>query len=287
MKLKQADGFLTVDPKPTTEELKRFYQEKYFASANANQYTSEYTTDELLNKRIDCEEAASIIGDQPSKNLLDIGCGEGFFMEYFSNLGWNVRGLDFTADGILTFHPHLKDVTEIGDLFAGLDNIIKAGSKFEFVSLNNVLEHVIYPLELLQKLRLILTDNGICRIRVPNDNSWLQRLIVEKGFGPQDYWYCAPEHLNYMSTNEFQETLENNGLQVMAMFGDFPIELFLLNQNSNYKADVAKGKAAHKARIIFENKFFEKDITKFLRFRKVCAEAGISRNSTAYVRLRK
>lgn len=51
MKLKRADGFLTVDPKPTTEALARFYQEKYFASANANQYASEYTTDELLNKR--------------------------------------------------------------------------------------------------------------------------------------------------------------------------------------------------------------------------------------------
>lgn len=283
VKLTEFKGFLTVEPKPSSETLRAFYQEKYFAADTGNQYAAAYSPEEVTNKLLDCHEAALVLGAR-SGRLLDVGCGEGYFMGYFAARGWEVAGLDFTADGVAAFNPEVADRVRTGDLFGLLDEEIGAGRRYDFVTCNNVLEHVVDPLGLLDRLHNLIAADGICRLRAPNDNSWLQESLVARDLAPADYWVCPPEHLNYFNGEALQRVLVEADYEIADLFGDFPIELYLLNAASNYKLDRAKGKAAHHARVAFENALYEHSRVQFFALRRAFAHASVGRNTTAYIK---
>ena len=57
---------------------------------------------------------------------LEVGFGEGFFLDWFAGRGWDVRGIDFTDDGLRAFFPHLIERVTVGDAFALLDALLAA-----------------------------------------------------------------------------------------------------------------------------------------------------------------
>ena len=93
------DGFYQIAEMPTEEEVANHYREKYYQS-NAAQYQSSYSQEEVeyhinQGKRYKAwipEEAL-----QDGKTVLDVGCGEGFCMEYFRNAGYSVTSLELLA----------------------------------------------------------------------------------------------------------------------------------------------------------------------------------------------
>ena len=90
MELKRnAFGYLEVIPKPSKKELAAYYNAKYFNNDAAdNPYSASYTEEEILHKQIDAAEC-EYFARADHKRLLDIGCGEGFFMSCFSKRGFS------------------------------------------------------------------------------------------------------------------------------------------------------------------------------------------------------
>src|SRR3546814_8532634 len=101
--------------------------------------------------------------------MIYVGCGEGVSLEFFRNAGWVVRGLDFSAAGVESKNPGCRDALVVGDVFSLLQKEIEAGEKYDTVWLQNVLEHVIDPVDLLQSLRRLVTEKGLAVVTVPND----------------------------------------------------------------------------------------------------------------------
>ncbi|WP_299616735.1 bifunctional 2-polyprenyl-6-hydroxyphenol methylase/3-demethylubiquinol 3-O-methyltransferase UbiG [Pelagibius sp.] len=284
MLLTTADGFATVTEKPTPQELEAFYNDLYFGEDSKNQYAKDYTDKEILHKYIDCREAGAVSG-LSSGSLLDVGCGEGFFLKYFSERDWAVRGLDFTAQGVERHFPELIDRLETGNLFELLTREAEGGARYDLVVCNNVLEHVIDPLKLLEDLKGVVAPGGVVRLAVPNDGSWLQQLVVELGHARPDFWVCPPEHLSYFTVESLQALLERVGWHLREILTAFPIELYQVNDASNYARERSLGRAAHFARVDFEVALCEQSLEKLLAFRCGCAAAGIGRNMAAYMTL--
>ncbi len=273
-------GFMEVTPKPEEKELEQYYNSKYFG-ANKGQYTATYTSEELINKQIQGHEALRFAAPG-SKTVFDIGCGEGFLLDYLNRQGWDVHGADFTLDGISKFFPHLRDRIVTGNIFQTIDEAILQGRMFDLVVCNNVLEHVIDPMRLLRGIKSLLKPNGVCRIVVPNDDSQIQHEIVSQKFAEPNFWVVTPDHLNYFNSESFQATLRESGLKMKALLGDFPIDFFLLNPDSNYKKDSTKGKNCHFARVMLENLLAQESMDKLIAFREGCAKSGLGRTLIAY-----
>ena len=123
------------------------------------------------------------------------------------------------------------------------------------------------------------------RLIVPNDDSYLQHELVRRNFAKPDFWVCPPEHLNYFIVDTFRAIIKAAGFKLDLMLGEFPVDMFLFNPDSNYQLDPAKGKNSHYARIHLENMIAGQSIEKLIAFRKGCAEAGVGRDLVAYLSL--
>ena len=53
--------------------------------------------------------------------------------------------------------------------------------KFDLIWLGNVLEHVLDPVDLLLKLRRLVTPLSIVIVTVPNDGNEYQEMLLEEG----------------------------------------------------------------------------------------------------------
>jgi len=279
-------GFFEAHPRPSAQELKRYYEDAYFRrNAARNQAPYAYTDEEIAHREITVDETQHACGMRAGR-MLEIGVGEGFFLESFHRRGWEVRGLDFSADELKLRFPQLASLVQVGDVFELIaSNAAFAAGQFDLVACNNVLDHVLDPLALAGQLRRLLAPGGVCRIAVPNDGSWLQREVVRRGLADDAFWVAYPDHLNYFDEASLRALLGEAGWQVDSVYGEFPIELFLLNPESNYARDKARGRNCHHARVAFEVALFNHAPARMFEFRRACAAAGMGRTLAAYLRL--
>jgi 2-polyprenyl-3-methyl-5-hydroxy-6-metoxy-1,4-benzoquinol methylase len=276
-------GWFEIQPKPTAAALAAYYNDKYYGG-DRGQYAHAYTDEELEHKRLAPAEAEHVWGRAPGR-LLEVGFGEGFFLDWFATRGWRVEGVDFTDAGLRAFFPHLIDKVTVGDAFALLDAVIARGEVYDLVVCNNVVEHVLDPQVLLQQLRRIVAPGGLLRLAAPNDGSWLHREIVARGLADPAFWVAAPDHLSYFDADSLPRVLAANGWAVAELLGEFPIDLFLLDPDTAYTRDPSKGRGCHFARVAFETGLWRRrSLDAVLEFRRGCARAGVGRNLVAYAR---
>jgi 2-polyprenyl-3-methyl-5-hydroxy-6-metoxy-1,4-benzoquinol methylase len=278
-------GFMTLRDPPSYSELRAYYRDRYYSKKDgSSHYAYDYDARELEHKRIAPVEIERSFGSSKGR-MLEIGVGEGFSLAHFHGLGWDVRGVDFTRDGLAHFHPHLMDAVVEGDIYEYLEDVISRGETFDGIICSHVLEHVLDPMGLLSRLKSIVAPGGKVRISTPNDGSWLQNLAIENGQVPQDFYVTIPDHISYFNAETLPGTLKAAGFEVYDLLAEFPVDLYLLQSHSNYFGQADKGRQAHFSRIDFENALFAQSPEKLFAFRRACAAAGIGRALSAYIKL--
>lgn len=283
--VEKPQGYFEVEPRPTPEELSAYYRDKYFgANDGRTSYGHGYTPEELEHKLLQPAETEHVWGGK-SGRLLEVGVGEGFTLDYFIQRSWSATGIDFTDDGVKVFFPYLSAHLEVGDAFERLDAAIARQDTYDLVICNNVLEHVLDPLGLLRRLRSLIAPGGMLRIAVPNDGSWLQDQVVSRSLAAPEFWVAIPDHLNYFNTDSLPRVLDACGWTVVDHLGEFPIDAFLLNPDTNYMMDRSKGRNCHFARVAFEMGLWkDRSLEAVIDYRRGCAKAGLGRNQTVYAK---
>ncbi|SEL63351.1 class I SAM-dependent methyltransferase, partial [Ectothiorhodospira marina] len=205
-------------------------------------------------------------------------------ISYFRSLGWQVAGIDFSRAGVEQMNPDCAQFVQQGDVFRLLDARIAAGEKHDLVWLGNVLEHVLDPVGLLQSLRRLVSADGLLVVTVPNDGNAYHEALLESGQIPNRFWIAIPDHISYFTADSLKRTAAATGWQCLALQGDFPIDLYLAHEGSNYVADRSRGPAAHQARLGLERLIGMAGPDAANRFYASLAEVGLGRNITAYLR---
>ncbi len=268
-------GFRHALPLPDSAALERAYAEDYYGSekptflahAGEDQAWAELAqTDrlEIFEKLLPADR----------RRLLDIGCGPGFFLKTASLRGWHAHGIEPSRQAAEHARGLGATVTE------GFFNAASAPSlgRFDTVHLNNVLEHIPHPAELLSLAAGLMEKGGVICVNVPNDFSPMQ-LAARAATGANDWWVAPPHHLNYFDFDSLTALLERLGFDAVARTTSFPMEAFLM-MGENYTGDPALGRACHKKRKSFDLAFETAGLKQARRaFYRALAEAGMGREA--------
>jgi len=276
-------GYWKVRDIPDNTALKKFYADRYYQT-NQGHYRSSYTEAQInwFNMRI-ARIAAAVAGVNGGKKgtLLDVGCGEGFALNWFSKNGWKVKGLDYSTAGISAIHPHMLPFLTAGDVMENLRDLGDSNLHFDLVWLTNVLEHVPDPQDLLISLKKVVSDKGVAVVSVPNDGTHWQEFLYKSQMITERNWITIPDHLAYFDKDSLRNTAESAGWTCKHLFSDFPIDWFLANSHSNYYLDRTKGSTAHAARITIDAALDKCPIEDVNRFYEAMADVGMGRVLTA------
>ncbi|MCL6611784.1 MAG: class I SAM-dependent methyltransferase [Peptococcaceae bacterium] len=288
--IKNSFGFFELKKKPTTETLKKYYSEKYYQEAKGS-YKHIYSEEELMYVTNKIEQRYAIISKYLNnglndRNFLDIGCGEGWALKYFSEKSWNVTGLDYSDYGCRAHNPEMTPKLLIGDVNDSIIKLVKKKLTFNVIWLDNILEHVLNPLELLIKIKKLINNDGILVIEVPNDFSITQMQLLKKGYISDAFWIANPDHISYFNMEGLVNICNKAGWSCLYIMSDFPIDFFLFNEDTNYINDKSKGSNCHKTRVIIENMLHNISPIKTNELYRVLAEMGLGRSITGFFRLK-
>lgn len=142
-------------------------------------------------------------------NILDVGCGGGFFLDSFNNEQYTKCGVEYGEDGFNVANKKYPHNIFKGE-FPLLDNIPKG--TFDLIIFRGVLEHVINPKDYLKKAYDSLKDGGFLFISAtPNLNSLCADLFREN-FNQ----HIPAEHIILFGDNHFKTHLNKIGFKLIS-----------------------------------------------------------------------
>src|SRR5258707_10300420 len=208
------------------------------------------------------------------RRLLDIGCGPGWFLKTAKERGWQVRGIEPSRQAAA--HARSLGIDFVENFFSAKS--APGLGTFDAVHLNNVLEHVPNPIEVLTLARDVLTPGGLLCVNVPNDFTPFQRSACTALSLPE-WWVAPPHHLNYFDFDSLAALYERLGFTERDRTTSFPMEQFLM-MGLDYTTDPALGRACHAQRKRFDLAFERAGLKETRRaFYRALAETGLGREA--------
>ena len=206
-------GLQFVYPRPSEEEIHRYYRVNYFTRRTERGYNDYFSRS--LRKEIErvvllnledlgfYEYEKTIRGE---KRVLDIGCAAGYFVRLMQERGWHSEGIDISSECVDYAREVMQQEVRQGNY---LD--VRFREKFNLITLWATIEHLHHPDRVLRKICSDLDDSGMlylstCRV----DGINFMRL-----FGKKWRFYNFPEHLFFFSFETIKKLLEQNGLRLV------------------------------------------------------------------------
>ena len=151
---------ISVNPHYTEEGLDRFYS-TYYKNRKSDPKLSS------LRKDMYIEDEKWITNYIKKGKVLDVGCSDGSFLNFFDKKQWNKFGIDLTSDalevarrrGISTFQGKIWE-TDVGN-------------DYDLLMMRGVVEHFKDPITALKKCVSVLKTGGLLYITAtPNGDSF-------------------------------------------------------------------------------------------------------------------
>lgn len=137
--------------------------------------------------------------------LLDVGCGNGQYLAYMRDLGWEVYGVDTDHEAALVAQQQYKVSVYTGNL----EDANFPNDYFDAVTLNHVIEHVFDPIKILSECYRILKPGGCLIVVTPNSKSMGHYIFRDSWRG-----FDIPRHMYLFNKNTLNTCVKHAGFQV-------------------------------------------------------------------------
>ncbi len=167
--------------------------------------------------------------------LLDYGCAAGYFLEMAQHDGWQIAGVELSADMARQAQQTLG-VPIAGEL------ALLPTDPFNVITLWEVIEHLPRPVEELRRLFERLRPGGALMLSTPNNNHWQAAREPEAWVG-----YRPPSHLLYFTPVTLAEALHRAGFKRISVQGVSPLPRlpgWLRRASDPLRRGLAEGQAA-------------------------------------------
>ena len=288
-------GYYELRRKNTQGERKKNFEDEYFQNYSGATYMKEYSDEELAFTMNKIEERAYVIEQNLVKqenlkegkySLLDIGCGEGFLLKYFHDKGIRVKGVDIGSYALKHFHSEMLPYLVQGDIETVIPEMKKQGECFDVVNMDRILDMVLEADKCIEMIKGLMTEKSILVIKVANNYSYLQQMLMRSGEVKEEYWLDDPDHTGYFNREGLINLLDAEGFESIDYYGDTFVDFHLLNSLTNYYEKPETGKAAHKATVRLENLIHEISMERTVEIYRMLGDMGFGREIVGIFRKR-
>jgi 2-polyprenyl-3-methyl-5-hydroxy-6-metoxy-1,4-benzoquinol methylase len=154
--------------------------------------------------------------------LLDVGCGEGAFLQLAKKDGWKISGTEMSSYAA----EYAADILGV-DIFCGeLPDAGYPDNSFEVVTMWHVLEHVTDPNNYLNAIYRILKPDGLLVVAVPNANNLVMQIAYRIFKRRKSKLFSKDEkevHLYHFSPITIKAYLEKAGFSCLSISPDYGI----------------------------------------------------------------
>jgi SAM-dependent methyltransferase len=198
-------GLGFVNPRPSLEEMAKYYPAEYFAQPNSTSF------ERYLQRRFEREARylRAIETRVRTPRLLDVGCATGDFPRFMAARGWNVEGVETSASAaaIRDFKVYRQQFPEIP----------VHEPAYDAVTAWAVLEHVHDPLAHFRKASVVLKKGGLFLFLVTNFESAASRHLFCEDVPRHLYFFTRKTIRRYLDAAGLTLEAEHNGRDVYKM----------------------------------------------------------------------
>ena len=172
-----------------------------------------------------------------SKRLLDLGCGSGAKLFEFAERGYEIWGVD-VGEGTIRL---CKELLPGGHFIQGeLQETDLPDGYFDYIRIDNALEHVPNPKEVVSHCRRLLCDKGQLLIYVPHGRSLSMRFMKGNSISA---W--IPFHLQLFTSKSLRRLLIEAGFNEVHIYQYCPTSWLPLSIMQWRTKEQARAKYAH------------------------------------------
>lgn len=154
-------------------------------------------------RRADLDFSVMYLETTPGGRLLDVGCGNGEFIERMKKLGWYVEGIDLDENAVRVARERGLEVR------AGtLESQRYPSMSFDAVTMSHVIEHVHAPIALMRECYRLLKPGGRLVIVTPNASSMGHKYFKEAWRGLE-----PPRHLCIFTPSSLDRLVKGAGFK--------------------------------------------------------------------------
>jgi 2-polyprenyl-3-methyl-5-hydroxy-6-metoxy-1,4-benzoquinol methylase len=158
--------------------------------------------------------------------LLDVGCSRGTFLVAARRAGFEVRGLDVSAEACEAARTALACGDDVVERSSVAESALLARGAFDAITMWDVIEHLDEPLAVLERLRSRLKPTGCLFIRTPDFASpffvvarWLRWVTGAAVAFPLNALFHQ-DHNFFFGRRSLSAVLERAGLRVVRIEAD-------------------------------------------------------------------
>jgi trans-aconitate methyltransferase len=122
-------------------------------------------------------QAKTCLEHARGKSLLDMPCGDGTLTALLAPPFDTVVGVDASSQHLALAKKNLPSA----EFHETLIEDFETSRRFDTITMINVLEHVVDPVQVLRKAASLLSADGVLQVHVPNANAINRRLAVLMG----------------------------------------------------------------------------------------------------------
>jgi len=147
--------------------------------------------------------------------ILDIGCGSGELGRLLKAKGHLVYGIEIDKKSYLLSKRKLDKVL-LGDI--STMTIPKNFRNFDYIIFADVLEHLVNPPAVLEKVKPLLKKEGFVLISVPNIANWVMRLKLLFGiFNYSNSGLLDKTHLRFFTLKSLKRLINSAGYKIIKL----------------------------------------------------------------------
>lgn len=193
-------GMVQQQPRYTRAELSRLYSSDYYVFEEIDAHRWARAVQQYMVHLAPLES-------QGERRLLDVGCALGHLSALARARGWEVVGLDVSAEAASRAAVRFGLEVRAGPLARHVDTL----RRFDVVFLGDVIEHVPHPALLMRDVRRILARDGSVCIDTPNWGGFWRRWTGRRWIGLNRF------HINLFDERSLKHLLQAAGFgQIIA-----------------------------------------------------------------------